>query len=362
MGTPVRRSTFQLAVRLRSSKCLHQEKCPRPRRPNIRWSAIVRRTRNHSSIRLTVKIAVIHNPNAFRGEVDSSELCRLFERAGHHVAYVSIEEPNWQRVLSPEIARAIIVGGDGTVELVTPFLKGTPFSILPIGTANNVAECLKQTSTAEVLASQLGQAEVRHLDLGKVVQANENNFFLECIGMGAFVDLILAMRDWPKKQKMEQAASRREKFAHAIEELQTISRASEGTLLELKIDDDLLSDRFLMIAAMNMELIGPRLCVAPGADPSDGFLDLVLVREEDRGNLCRWLEDQLRGRKNAANLERRRCQRLKICASDIAPVHLDSRLIPRPEFPLVVELEPAALRYSVQKAPVLPVSYTSEVS
>jgi diacylglycerol kinase family enzyme len=71
-----------------------------------------------------MKIALIHNPNAFRGEADGTVLRRVFERAGHDVAYVSTEEPDWRRVVSPEIARAVIVGGDGTVQSVAPTLKG----------------------------------------------------------------------------------------------------------------------------------------------------------------------------------------------------------------------------------------------
>jgi diacylglycerol kinase family enzyme len=206
-----------------------------------------------------VKLALIHNPNAFRGEAEGSQLRRVFERSGHSVEYVSTRDDNWQRVISPEIARVIIVGGDGTVQLVAPHLKGTPFSILPFGTANNIAQCLQQTPHTELLASQLDQAKICHLDLGRVTHGDESKTFLEAAGMGVFVELILAMQDWPKKLEMEQAESRKEKFAHALEELQAISRRSEGTAWELKVDDTVITDRFLLIAVMNMELIGPRL-------------------------------------------------------------------------------------------------------
>src|ERR1700677_1598430 len=84
-----------------------------------------------SFLSANVKIALIRNPNAFRGEAEGSELRRVFERSGHSVKYVTTREPNWQRVISPEIDRAIIFGGDGTVQLVAPHLKGAPFSILP---------------------------------------------------------------------------------------------------------------------------------------------------------------------------------------------------------------------------------------
>jgi diacylglycerol kinase (ATP) len=116
---------------------------------------------------------------------------------------------------------------------------------------------------------------------------------------------------------------------------------------ELKVDDTAITDRFLLIAVMNMELIGPRLYLAPNADPGDGYLELVFVREGHRANLCRWLERQSPGQKHAAKLESRRCHRVAASASNVAPVHIDSHLVQRPEFPVIVELEPAALKYTV---------------
>ena len=229
-----------------------------------------------------MKIALIHNPDAFLGEGNGSELRQVFLRAGHEVAYVNMREPNRQRVVSSDIERAIIVGGDGTVQLVAPYLKGTPFSILPFGTANNIAQCLHQASNAELLASQLDQAEGRQLDLGKVTHGSESKPFLEATGIGVLVELILAMQDWPKKMQMEQAESRTERFAQSLEQLRAISRAYKGTELELKADDTVISDHFILIAVMNMQLIGPRLHLAPQADPGDGYLDLVFVREVDR--------------------------------------------------------------------------------
>jgi diacylglycerol kinase (ATP) len=294
-----------------------------------------------------VKIALIHNPNAFRGEAEGSELRRIFERSGHYVEYVTLEEPNWQSVISSEIERVIIIGGDGTVQLVAPHLKDMPFSVLPFGTANNIAQCLDQTPDPELLASQLDQSKICHLDLGKVTSGGERKTFLEAAGMGVFVELVLAMQDWPKKLEMEQAESRKEKFTHALEQLLAISHRYQGIAWELKVDDTVITDRFLLIAATNMELIGPRLHLAPDADPSDGYLDLVLVREGDRANLCRWLERQSPGQKQPANLESRRCRRVVAQAGDAAPVHIDSNLVQKPEFPVIFELEPSALKYAV---------------
>jgi diacylglycerol kinase (ATP) len=297
-----------------------------------------------------MKIALIHNPEAFRAEADGNHARRIFERAGHHVTYVSTMESNWQRAISPEIARAIIMGGDGTVQLAAPHLRGTPFSILPSGTANNIAHCLRQTADIELLAAQLEQAEVCRLDLGKASSGLERKAFLETTGLGVFAELILAMQHWPQNAKMERAESREEKFAHALKQLQAISREYQGIAVQLKADHQAIRDRFLLLAVMNMELIGPRLPLAPQADPGDGFLDLVYVRVTDRDNLCRWLEGQSSGRNDGAPFERRRCRRIEIGAPNDALLHIDSYLMQKPEFPVIFEIEPGALEYSVTAA------------
>jgi diacylglycerol kinase (ATP) len=294
-----------------------------------------------------VKIALIHNPDAFLGEVDGYELRNVFEREGHDVVYVNTNAQDWQRAISDGIARAIIVGGDGTVQAVAPHLGITPFNILPYGTANNIADCLRQTPDPELLATNLDRAEINRLDLGKLTFGSESKTFLEAVGAGVFAELILELGNPAKINEMKGAESRNQKFEFALESLEAISRRYSAIEWELKADDTIIRDRFILVAVMNMELIGPRLHLAPEADPSDGYLDLVCVREMHRDVFSRWLEGQSPGLKDAANFERRRCRRVEARASSMAPVHVDSAVITRPAFPLVMELQPAALKYAL---------------
>jgi diacylglycerol kinase (ATP) len=298
-----------------------------------------------------MKLAVVHNPNAFQGESACNEMLQIFERAGHEVAHTSTEEPNWQRVISAPNERVIIVGGDGTVQSVAPYLRETkiPFHILPSGTANNIAQCLKQTSSPELLATHLEHAAIGDLDIGTLGHSDSEKMFLECAGVGVFAELMFEMQKWPQQSQMEMADSRKEKFARALKELRSICDRYEGAAWELKVDDTPLADRFLLIALVNMELIGPKLHLAPSADPADGYLDFVCVREAERKDLSRWLEDQSPGHLSAASFECRRCRQVEIHGSTSARIHADSHLIEKPESPLVIKLEPAALSYGMVK-------------
>lgn len=48
-----------------------------------------------------------------------------------------------------------------------------------------------------------------------------------------------------------------------------------------------------MVELMNIKFLGPNLKFAPGADPGDGFFDLVMISEEKRPELIRYLENLL---------------------------------------------------------------------
>jgi hypothetical protein len=51
-----------------------------------------------------------------------------------------------------------------------------------------------------------------------------------------------------------------------------------------------VSEDAVIFEVANMAYMGPRLQLAPTADPGDGFLDVVWVRQEDRGRFREWLD------------------------------------------------------------------------
>jgi diacylglycerol kinase family enzyme len=49
---------------------------------------------------------------------------------------------------------------------------------------------------------------------------------------------------------------------------------------QLLLDDEPENGEFLLLQVANIGRIGPRLDLAPGAEPGDGYLDVVWVRRE----------------------------------------------------------------------------------
>jgi hypothetical protein len=99
-----------------------------------------------------------------------------------------------------------------------------------------------------------------------------------------------------------------------------------------KLDRRDVSEHCLLLEAMNIGFVGPNLNLAVGADPDDGWLDVVLVTETARNLLDHYLAAEERGDSRAAALPGQRGHTLQIEWSGFA-MHIDDKRWPsrRPE-------------------------------
>ena len=94
---------------------------------------------------------------------------------------------------------------------------------------------------------------------------------------------------------------------------------------QIEADGEDLSGEYFLCEVMNIRSVGPTLELAPQADPADGFLDLVLVAEQERRALREYLDARIAGGETEAALPTRRVTRVTIMAAG-AEVHIDDRL------------------------------------
>ncbi len=139
-----------------------------------------------------MRITLIHNPEAGSDDQPSAdELVRLVRQAGHSVMYQSSKHADWQRSLDEPTDLVAVAGGDGAVGLVTKRLVGkrVPLTILPMGTANNIAATfnLKDRPLDQLIAGW-SNARRRKFDVGAAIGPWGSSFFIEGVGVGAFTD------------------------------------------------------------------------------------------------------------------------------------------------------------------------------
>lgn len=297
-----------------------------------------------------MQITLIHQPGAGdASQPAAAELRQLIRAAGHEATYVSAQE-DWRAALEDHAELVVVAGGDGTVGRVAQALVGrdVPFTALPLGTANNIARTLglADRPVAELIAAWAHGIVTRH-DVGLARGPWGARHFIEGCGAGVFACLLPEADNHPTLEALAHADA---KLDYALQLLRERLATCAVQPLELALDGEDLSGDYLMLEAMNMQYVGPRLYLAPACDLADGLLDVVLVRAEERVQLHRHLADWQNGHEWPAALGMRRGSRLELRWTGF-PFHLDDTLWPEQDYPrpasgtIELTVRPGALRF-----------------
>ncbi|MGC4066801.1 MAG: diacylglycerol kinase family protein [Polyangiaceae bacterium] len=232
--------------------------------------------------------------NAFSGSENhtAADLSACVKRAGHHVVAMTSSLRELQVLLqSKPVDLLVVAGGDGTLSLVTCHVESLPcpLTILPLGTANDVALSLGVAGPTEALIAGWNHGRLVPFDLGALQFRNGNGArvhrFAEAVGWGAFADLVSASALLPKTED-RQTRLRTDRLRF----WQQLRRASPRHY-HISADGRDFSGRYLMVEVLNVPFIGPRVCLSSKSNPSDGQFELVLVGERERSTLMTNLDD-----------------------------------------------------------------------
>ena len=255
-----------------------------------------------------MRVALLHNPDA-GGRADSRSLRREIESAGHEVVLDIADRAHFDDAIAKSVDLVAIAGGDGTVRTAVHALhgKGVPLAILPVGTANNIAQSLGLSGPPGDLAKRWGEARRVPFDLGRARTRKEEHLFVEGIGAGLVPEAIASAKAHGKETLARAdggpiASSRR---IHR-ETLESLSPRR----LSLAADGERLDDEYLLVEVLNIPSVGPNLRLSGDASPSDGAFDLVTAGEAERGELLAVVEDETGKRR--PNLPSRRVRSVEI--------------------------------------------------
>src|SRR5438445_6838959 len=149
-----------------------------------------------------MRITLMHNPKAGDAEHGRKQLMAALAEAGHHATYQSTKERGFKKALKQPTDLVLAAGGDGTVAKVACRLvdSGIPLSVLPLGTANNLARALGFVASAEEIIDSLESGKRRTFDLGLAQGPNARRYFFEATGGGLFADYVRGARKQRKKK------------------------------------------------------------------------------------------------------------------------------------------------------------------
>jgi diacylglycerol kinase family enzyme len=296
-------------------------------------------------------VNLLHNPDAGSEDHSEQKLVSLLEANGFECRYSSMNKKNWKK-LNEEVDFIVAAGGDGTVRKITKKLlnrklseKTWPIALLPLGTANNIAQTLEIDGDTEEIIRSWHSGCIKNFDVGRIHHLAEAKFFLESFGYGLIPFLIRRM----KKLDRKDIDTPDKEIQKALEVLHEEIFSYEPKSCKLRIDGTDYSGKFLLVEIMNTRLIGPNLHLSPLGDPGDGEFEVILIPESDKEKFASYVADKINGKNQPYTFRQLKGQNIGI-AWEGTHVHVDDEIIKLDKYEKIeIELRKGLLEFLIQK-------------
>lgn len=295
-----------------------------------------------------MRVVLVHNASAGSNCHDAETLVNRIRRAGHEVRRC-LDPAHLERHLDVPADLVAAVGGDGTVKAIAHRLVGreVPLTIIPAGTANNLAHSLGIGDDADALIAGWQDGTLHPLDAGRAVHPWGERVFFESAGLGLVTEaMCLAISH---EEAGGRAFAAGERFDRDFRLLRQAARDFPPFECTITMDETRIGAQVILAEFMNTRQIGSRMVLAPAASTGDGLLDLVLVTTGER-DLLRSFLDREPSEDHPPHLPARKGRRFTI-TSPTHRLHLADDIVQLPDsdrpWTLSIEVMPAAVRVLV---------------
>ena len=289
---------------------------------------------------------LIANPAAARtarGAVSS--VANTLRSTGWEVEVLATEGPGHARELAEYgvaqgVDVVVVQGGDGTTMQAAAALVGTSVAlgVIPGGTGNLLAGNLRIPASPVRAARALLTARPRLFDLGLMERARGRQYFAVACGAGYDARVMAGtMAEHKRRWGM---------VAYAATTLRLIAEIRSTQHL-ITIDGAEYQAHAAMVLVANCgEVIPPFVRLGKGINPSDGLLDVVVVRADNLSESVRAVWHLLRLNPRAQNRDTfvayAQGREVRVESEPVQPVQLDGE--PGGETPFTVTVVPGAIR------------------
>jgi YegS/Rv2252/BmrU family lipid kinase len=221
-------------------------------------------------------------------------------------------------------------GGDGTVnEVINGLMQSKPkenvvptFAILGAGRGNDLAYSINVPSDLEDAIKTLSDDHRQTIDIGCVRGGKfpEGRFFGNCVGVGFDAVTTIEVSKMPRLGGF---------LSFLIAVLKTIFLYYKGPLIQIKFDDQELTQHCLMVSVMNGQRLGGGFWTAPDAQLTDGLFDLCIAEEVPRRRIFTLIPYFLKGTQGTQDeITMGRGRRIVIRALDgVLPAQTDGEIL-----------------------------------
>jgi len=292
---------------------------------------------------------LIANPAAARtARVSIDLVANTLRSGGWEVEVLATTGPGHAKELAEygvasKVDNVAVFGGDGTTMQAAAALVGTdvPLGIIPGGTGNLLAGNLRIPPSPARAARALLSARPHPLDLGRMERPGGYQYFAVACGAGYDARVMAAT--------LSQHKRRWGMGAYVATSLRLIA-SIQSSLHVITIDGVRYEVHAAMVLVANCGEVIPRVVrLGPGITPTDGLLDVVVVRADNLPQSLRVVWDLLRigpaTLGDATSLGHARGREIQVEAEVVQPVQLDGE--PGGETPFTVSVVPGAIRILV---------------
>ncbi|HTJ32471.1 MAG TPA: diacylglycerol kinase [Dactylosporangium sp.] len=293
-----------------------------------------------------MNIALLANPTAGKGR-RAALLPAVVQRLGADGAAVAVlsggtaaeTRDKARQAVADGCDALVAMGGDGTVHLGLQAVAGTgvAFGIVPAGTGNDFAVRLglplSPVAAAGVIADALRDGTSRAIDLARLEGADGTRAWFGAVlaaGFDAFVNERANRIRWPRGPQRYNRA--------IVEELATL----RPRRYRMSLDGAATEFDSVLVAIGNTESYGGGFRIVPGADPTDGLLDVVVAEPLGRLTLMRLRPKVLKGTHvHDRRVSMHRARTIELAGDGVTAYADGERICP---LPVTVSCVPGALK------------------
>ncbi len=225
------------------------------------------------------KIKIIENPSSGRQGADRrlDKIIKLLIDGGYTVNKFQTRKKDDAmnetiKACKEDWDRIIVSGGDGTVNEVAKGIvyggRKIPVAILSTGTVNDFANYLKIPKTAFEFFEMLEKGKIIDVDLGKM----DDNFFVNVAAGG-----LLSKVGYKVQPEAKFVLGRMAYYLEGLKEITT--QGFEPVHLKIESKEYTGEENALLFLISNTSSIGGFKKIAPSADVTDGFLDVIIIKK-----------------------------------------------------------------------------------
>ncbi|MCF6461883.1 diacylglycerol/lipid kinase family protein [Clostridium sp. Cult1] len=292
------------------------------------------------------KVKVICNPSSGRQNIQRrvDYLCNLLINDGYVVGKFNTTKKNDAMI---EAMRAcdegwdfiVACGGDGTVNEVAKGVaqshRKIPVAILSAGTVNDFANHMELPRNMDDFFAMIKNKKIKKVDLGKV----NDEYFINVAAGGLLTNVGF--------QVPAEAKAIFGRMAYYIEGLKEIPKQKFKPIrVKFESEEYTKEEDILLFLISNSASIGGFKRLAPDANVSDGYLDVVIIKKSEVQDLAQIFINIFRGEHvNHPNVSYFKSKKIKVDTAEDVVIDIDGEY--GGKLPSVFEIEPEGFKIFV---------------